>query len=64
MTQVYAIQILFSAIANSGDWASSDIIQDDFYKELKVVILNCIYYENSRVIILAQIFTLCNVSYV
>lgn len=35
VTQVYAIQILFSAIANSGDWASSDIIQDDFYKELK-----------------------------
>ena len=30
------MQTLFSAIANSGDWAGSDTIPDDFYKELKV----------------------------
>jgi len=35
VTPVYSVQTLFSAIANSGDWAGSDTIPDDFYKELK-----------------------------
>lgn len=36
VTGIYALQTLFSAIANSGDWNGLDIIPDDFYKELKV----------------------------
>lgn len=36
VTHVYALQTLFSTIANSGEWAALEPIPDDFYKELKV----------------------------
>lgn len=35
VTPIYALQVLFSAIAGSGMWAGQDTISDDFYKELK-----------------------------
>lgn len=35
MTAINALHILFSTIANSGDWVGQEIISDDFYKELK-----------------------------
>lgn len=35
VTTPMALQILFSTIANSGEWASQESIPDDFYKELK-----------------------------
>ena len=36
VTGPYAYQVLFSAIANSGEWAGQETISDGFYKELKV----------------------------
>lgn len=35
VTAPHALQHLFATIANSGDWAGSDNIPDDFYKEIK-----------------------------
>lgn len=35
VTAAYGLQILFSTIANGGDWAGLEPIPDDFYKELK-----------------------------
>jgi len=35
VTEPYALQIVFSAIANSGEWATQETISDGFYRELK-----------------------------
>jgi len=35
VTGPYALQIVFSAIANSGEWAGQETISDAFYRELK-----------------------------
>ena len=39
MTAINTLQILFSTIANSGDWVGQENISDDFYKELKVCLM-------------------------
>jgi len=35
VTAPQAVQLLFSTVANSGDWAGNQPIPDDFYKEIK-----------------------------